>query len=115
MKKTILMPLCIAAITLAACKDKKKDSATEVAVEEPAVIDSKVGVTKDNFAYAMADLAMQKEFVQGADNTWNHHRKPMPLDEQPAPLMNRDTNYSFAILDGGGDVAVTLPENDGRY
>lgn len=63
----------------------------------------------------MCDLAMQKEFAQGGDNTWNHHRKPMPLDEQPAPLMNRDTNYSFAILDGGGDVAITLPETDGRY
>ncbi|MCD0503343.1 DUF1214 domain-containing protein [Bordetella petrii] len=74
-----------------------------------------VSVTKQNFAQAMTDLAMQKEFAQGADNTWNHHRRPMPLDEQPAPLMNRDTVYSFAILDGGGDVAITLPENDGRY
>lgn len=74
-----------------------------------------VPVTDENFAYAMTDLAMQKEFVQGADNTWNHHRRPMPLDEQPAPLMNRDTLYSFAILDGGGDIAITLPENDGRY
>jgi hypothetical protein len=63
----------------------------------------------------MTDLAMQKEFVQGADNTWHHHRTPMPLKEQPAPLMNRDTVYSFAILDGKGDVAITLPENDGRY
>lgn len=77
--------------------------------------DSTVGVTKENFSLAMADMAMQKEFEQGANNTWNHHRKPMPLNEQPAPLMNRDTEYSFAILDGGGDVAITLPENDGRY
>lgn len=74
-----------------------------------------VSVTKQNFSQAMTDFAMQKEFSQGADNTWNHHRKPMPLDEQPAPLMNRDTVYSFAILDGGGDVAITLPKNDGRY
>ncbi|TWT66507.1 DUF1254 domain-containing protein [Allorhodopirellula solitaria] len=74
-----------------------------------------VPVTDENFARAMNDLAMHKEFAQGADNTWNHHRKPMPLDEQPAPLMNRDTLYSFAMLDGRGDVAITLPENDGRY
>lgn len=80
-----------------------------------AVAQDTVSVTKQNFSQAMTDLAMQKEFSQGADNTWNHHRKPMPLDEQPAPLMNRDTVYSFAILDGGGDVAITLPENDGRY
>lgn len=74
-----------------------------------------VSVTDENFAYAMNDLAMQKEFALGADNTWYHHRKPMPLNEQPAPLMNRDTLYSFAILDGRGDVKITLPENDGRY
>ena len=39
----------------------------------------------------------------------------MALSEQPAPLMNRDTVYSFAVLDGGGDVAITLPQNDGGY
>ncbi|MET4040991.1 DUF1214 domain-containing protein [Bradyrhizobium sp. RT6a] len=77
--------------------------------------DRPVGVTKENFARAMTDLAMQKEVEQGATNAWHHHRKTMALSEQPAPLMNRDTVYSFAVLDGGGDVAITLPENDGRY
>lgn len=77
--------------------------------------DAPVTVTKENFARAMTDLAMQKEVEQGATNAWHHHRKTMALSEQPAPLMNRDTVYSFAVLDGGGDVAITLPENDGRY
>lgn len=77
--------------------------------------DALVTVTKENFARAMTDLAMQKEVEQGATNAWHHHRKTMALSEQPAPLMNRDTVYSFAVLDGGGDVAITLPENDGRY
>ena len=77
--------------------------------------DHTVTVTKQNFARAMTDLAMQKEVEQGANNTWHHHRKTMALSEQPAPLMNRDTVYSFAVLDGGGDVAITLPKNDGRY
>jgi len=72
-------------------------------------------VTDQNFARAMTDLAMQKEVEQGANNAWHHHRKTMALSEQPAPLMNRDTVYSFAVLDGGGDVAITLPPNDGRY
>ncbi|MDG3582830.1 DUF1254 domain-containing protein [Galbibacter pacificus] len=114
-KRGIILSICLA-IILIACKDQKKETDKEkTATTEAAAKDATVSVTKDNFAYAMADLAMQKEFVQGADNTWNHHRRPMPLDEQPAPLMNRDTDYSFAILDGGGDVAITLPENDGRY
>ncbi|WP_435135846.1 DUF1214 domain-containing protein [Formosa sp. A9] len=102
------------ALAFASCKSEKKE-AEVIQTETETVKDTTVAVNNENFAYAMADLAMQKEFVQGANNTWNHHRKPMPLDEQPAPLMNRDTNYSFAILDGGGDVAITLPENDGRY
>jgi len=77
--------------------------------------DGSVTVTKQNFARAMTDLAMQKEVEQGATNAWHHHRKTMALSEQPAPLMNKDTVYSFAVLDGGGDVAITLPANDGRY
>ncbi|MEH0158397.1 murein transglycosylase [Limibacter armeniacum] len=119
MKKIKLLPMVSAIGVMAfhllfvACNQSKdnenKDEATQVDKG------TTVSVTKENFAFAMADLAMQKEFVQGADNTWNHHRKPMPLNEQPAPLMNRDTDYSFAILDGGGDVAITLPETDGRY
>ncbi|WP_200980105.1 DUF1214 domain-containing protein [Echinicola sp. 20G] len=108
--KRIFLSL-LTTLLMFACQQQKKEADEKIAI----ISDSTVAVTKENFAQAMADLAMQKEFVQGADNTWNHHRKPMPLDEQPAPLMNRDTDYSFAILDGGGDVAITLPENDGRY
>lgn len=73
-------------------------------------------VTKENYSTAMSDMAMQREFAQGANNTsWHHHRNIMELDKQPAPMMNRDTLYSFSIVDGGGDVAITLPETDGRY
>jgi hypothetical protein len=75
-----------------------------------------VRVTKENYAHVMVDFSMQKEFPQGANNTsWHHHRKPMELDKQPAPMMNKDTLYSFSVIDGGGDVAITLPETDGRY
>ncbi|MBJ2127289.1 MULTISPECIES: DUF1254 domain-containing protein [Flavobacterium] len=117
MKKSIIFTTVFTLVfTLQSCKDKKStEAATETTETTEPVKDSTVSVTKDNFAYAMTDMAMQKEFEQGGDNKFNHHRKPMPLDEQPAPLMNRDTNYSFAILDGKGDVAITLPKNDGRY
>jgi len=89
---------------------KKTKEKTENATGEP------VSVTKENYALAMADMAMQKEFARGASNTqWDHHYNVMELDKQPAPTMNRDTKYSASILDGGGDVAITLPETDGRY
>ena len=113
MKTSILIISITATVFFSACQPQKKESSENKTVETKQ--EFSVNVTKENFALAMADLAMQKEFAQGADNAWNHHRKPMPLDEQPAPLMNRDTDYSFAILDGGGDVAITLPEIDGRY
>ncbi|AWW32215.1 murein transglycosylase [Echinicola strongylocentroti] len=115
MKKAILFLFCATAFVLTNCSQQKKEGESKVDAAESTAETSSVSVTKENFALAMCDLAMQKEFAQGADNTWNHHRKPMPLDEQPAPLMNRDTNYSFAILDGRGDIAITLPETDGRY
>jgi hypothetical protein len=119
MKIKFIALFCVAvAFALSGCTDQPKnsDTATDTsAISKDSVTSPKVSVTKENFAYAMTDLAMQKEFSQGADNNWNHHRKPMPLKEQPAPLMNRDTEYSFAILDGHGDVAITLPPNDGRY
>lgn len=89
------------------CSQQKKQGNNE---------ETKVSVTKENYAFAMADMAMQREYLQGADNTnWHHHYAIMELDKQPAPMMNRDTKYSFSIVDGGGDVAITLPETDGRY
>lgn len=72
-------------------------------------------VNEDNYAYVMLDHAMQVEVSNGAANAWHHHRSPMTLDKQPAPQMNRDTLYSFAIVDARSDFSITLPETDGRY
>jgi hypothetical protein len=75
-----------------------------------------LSVTKENYAHSMVDQALQREFLLGANNSsWHHHRTLIELDKQPAPMMNRDTLYSFSVVDGGGDVAITLPETDGRY
>ena len=78
--------------------------------------DAAMSVTDENYAFVMSDLAMQAEYQQGASNTsWHHHRSPIALDAQPAPMMNRDTLYSFSVIDGGADVTITLPETNGRY
>lgn len=74
-----------------------------------------VSVTKENYAFAELDLAMNEEVKHGATNTFYHHRMPMEIDKQPAVLMNRDTLYSFAIIDASHGATVTLPEGDGRY
>lgn len=96
MKKTILA-------TLLACT-----SITAMAAEP-------ITVTEENYSLAMHDLAMNVEAGNGARNDWNHHRAPIALDAQPAPMMNRDTLYSFVIADAQSDIKVTLPEMDGRY
>ncbi|WP_197276030.1 hypothetical protein [Mangrovimonas sp. TPBH4] len=108
MRNPIRISILIAVVIFASCTQQKKSNTDKQ--------DAPVTVTEENFALAMSDLAMQREFAQGANNTqWHHNRSVMALDAQPAPLMNRMTTYSFSIVDGGGDVAITLPENDGRY
>lgn len=58
---------------------------------------------------------MNEEVKHGATNKFYHHRMPMEIDKQPAVLMNRDTLYSFAIIDASHDATVHVPEGDGRY
>lgn len=74
-----------------------------------------VTVTEENYAEAMFNMASAKEAANGALQDWNHHRAPIALDKQPAPMMNRDTLYSFVVVDGRSDIKVTIPEMDGRY
>ena len=72
-------------------------------------------VTEGDFAYAALDMAMEQEAKLGAINKFYLHREPMELDKQPAVLMNRDTLYSFAIVDASHGLTVHVPEGDGRY
>ncbi|WP_299597286.1 DUF1254 domain-containing protein [uncultured Microbulbifer sp.] len=88
----------------------------EVRNLETTLVDKKdVSVTRHNYALANLDMAMEREAELGAVNQFYHHRKPMELDKQPAVLMNRDTLYSFAIIDASHGAKVTVPEGDGRY
>ncbi|MCF7354421.1 DUF1254 domain-containing protein [Vibrio sp. CK2-1] len=72
-------------------------------------------VTEKSFAYAILDVAMNQELKLGADNKFYHHRLPMEIDKQPAVLMNRDTLYSFAIIDASHGANIHVPKGDGRY
>lgn len=74
-----------------------------------------VSVTPENYAFAELDVAMNEEVKHGATNTFYYHRMPMEIDKQPAVLMNRDTLYSFAIIDASHGATVHVPKGDGRY
>ena len=49
-------------------------------------------------------------------NKFLHKRQLTPTDQQPVVRMNRDTYYSFAVIDVSEGATVTLPEvPEGRY
>jgi hypothetical protein len=48
-------------------------------------------------------------------NQWHHNRQPTPLDKQNVIRMNRDTLYSFAIVDISKGATLTLPDPGKRY
>jgi len=51
----------------------------------------------------------------GGINTWSHNREPASVDHQTVIRMNRDTLYSFAVVDLTTGATVTIPEHGGRY
>ena len=75
-----------------------------------------VVVNVDN--YVRAETASQIDrFLKmtGGVNKWFHNRQPTPLDKQNVIRMNRDTLYSFAIIDISKGATLTLPDPGKRY
>ncbi|HET7802495.1 MAG TPA: DUF1254 domain-containing protein [Humibacillus xanthopallidus] len=73
-------------------------------------------VNVDNFvrvetARMLADIQQSA----GGVNLFRHNRQPAPIDEQTVIRLNRDTLYSFAVVDLSRGADLTLPETDGRY
>jgi hypothetical protein len=75
-----------------------------------------VVVTVYNFARAQADMEFDGILKSsGGTNKWQHNREPTPIDKQNIIRMNRDTLYSFAIVDISKGATVTLPDAGNRY
>jgi hypothetical protein len=73
-------------------------------------------VTVDAFVRAETDRLFETLVAQaGGVNRLCHHRTPTPLDDQPVIRMNRDTLYSFAIVDLAAGAVLTVPDAAGRY
>jgi hypothetical protein len=81
-----------------------------------ATADTPVKVSLDNFARAETDMQIGRmlKATKGV-NKWTHYRLPTPLDAQTVIRMNRDTLYSFAIVDISKGATVTLPASGKRY
>jgi hypothetical protein len=53
--------------------------------------------------------------LAGGVNRAAHIRQPTPLDAQTVIRMNRDTLYSFAVVDISEGATIVLPESGDRY
>jgi len=76
----------------------------------------KVVVNVDNFARVETDMQIGRMLkASGNVNKWSHLRTPTPLDKQSVIRMNRDTLYSFAVVDISKGATVILPDTGKRY
>jgi hypothetical protein len=73
-------------------------------------------VNVDNFVRAETDrMCNDLQRAAGGVNTWSHNRTPTPIDQQPVIRMNRDTLYSFAVVDISRGATLSIPDPGGRY
>lgn len=72
-------------------------------------------VTVDNYVRAESDLTMRRYVQQGGIGKLVHLRQPTPIDRQDVIRMNRDTLYSFAVLDLATPATIVMPESKGRF
>ena len=78
--------------------------------------DTPLKVNVDNFV--RAETAVQFDRIMemaGGVNKWTHYRLPTPLDKQGVIRMNRDTLYSFAVVDITKGATLLLPNAGKRY
>lgn len=75
-----------------------------------------VHVNADNFVRAESDrMLAELQDDAGGINMWSHNREPASVDHQTVIRMNRDTLYSFAVVDLTDGATVTIPDHGGRY
>lgn len=75
-----------------------------------------VHVDVDNFVRAETDRMFRDiQRDAGGPNRFRHNRAPASIDEQTVIRLNRDTLYSFAIVDLADGVTLTLPDAGDRY
>jgi len=76
------------------------------------------GVVATAESYPTLETARQLLIAQdrAAVNTMHHNRELTPTDDQPVVRMNRDTYYSFAVVDVSAGASITIPEMpEGKY
>ncbi|MFE7845486.1 DUF1214 domain-containing protein [Microbacterium sp. NPDC057407] len=75
-----------------------------------------IHVNADNFVRAETDrMFADIQRDAGGVNTFTHNREPAAIDNQTVIRLNRDTLYSFAIVDLSEGATLVVPESGERY
>jgi hypothetical protein len=75
-----------------------------------------IHVSVDNFARAETHRMMHDlQSDAGGINRFLHNRLPAAVDKQTVIRLNRDTLYSFAVLDLAAGATFTIPDHGRRY
>jgi hypothetical protein len=75
-----------------------------------------IHVNADNFTRAETDRMFRDlQHTAGGVNRFVHSRTPAATDDQTVIRLNRDTLYSFAVVDATAGATLTLPEHGDRY
>src|SRR5688572_12883935 len=73
-------------------------------------------VNVDNFVRAeTARMLADIQATAGGVNRFRHNREPAPIEEQTVIRLNRDTFYSFAVVDLAEGGRLTVPDAGERY
>ena len=74
-----------------------------------------VPVTVDNFKRAETELYMKLYADRGFLGVVGHDRVPPPAEKQPVIRMNRDTLYSYVVLDLTSPATIVKPDTGKRF
>lgn len=75
-----------------------------------------IKVNVDNFVRAETDRMFADLQAQaGGINRLGHNREPADVNNQAVIRLNRDTLYSFGVVDVSGGATITVPEHGDRY
>ena len=79
-------------------------------------VEKKIDVNIDNIRTVESHVQFTRyQKITNGVNKWVHNLTPLDVDNQTTIAMNRDTLYSFAVVDLKKPLTVTIPENNGRY
>ena len=114
MKKTnFSATLILLVFILVGCQSTKTDSVTTV--EDFFSTEGKIVTEATYPTDETSHQIIKNQELVGVNNIL-HKRKLVPTNDQPIVRMNRDTYYSFAIVDVSKGATITLPEiPEGKY